>query len=80
MNNCSGFNPYTHCTTYINLQYESKSDCDTLCQLLDQSKLETFSDKNVTKRLTLILAKVDNIARKEENAGTQHFYAPELKD
>ena len=41
----------------------------------DLSKLKVFTDDkiNVTQKLKLGLGRVENIARKGENAGYQHF-------
>ena len=44
-------------------------------KILDWSKLKAFADDkiNVTEKMKFVLAKVENIVRKEENAGYQHF-------
>ena len=44
-------------------------------KILDQSKLNTFSDDkiNLTQKLKLALRRVENILGKGENAGYQHF-------
>ena len=44
-------------------------------KILDWSKLKALADKKikVTEKMKFILERVENITRKEENAGYQHF-------
>ena len=44
-------------------------------KFLDWSKLKAFADDkiNVTEKLIFVLGRVENIVRKGENAGYQHF-------
>ena len=44
-------------------------------KFLDQTKFKTFEDvtSNVTKMVISVFDKIENIVRKGENAGNQHF-------
>ena len=44
-------------------------------KILDWSKLKAFADDkiNVTEKVKIVLARVENIVGKGENAGYQHF-------
>ena len=44
-------------------------------KILDRSKLKAFAEDkiNVTEKLKFVLGRVENIVRKGENAGHQHF-------
>ena len=44
-------------------------------KILDWSKLKAFADDkiNVTKKSKFVVARVENIVEKGENAGNQHF-------
>ena len=56
----------------------TKNKCDTRTQkdeILDQSKLKEFAGKkvNVKQKWKFVLVWFENILRKGENAGNQHF-------
>ena len=64
--------------TWIDLQ--ARSDCLAFYpfpndNILDWSKLKAFQDDkiNVNQKLKFDFGRIENIVRKEENAGYQHF-------
>ena len=42
-------------------------------KILDGSKFKGLADNKVTEKLKIMLGRVENIVRKGENAGNQHF-------